>query len=140
MFTRQDKSGWSARIALSDPLDVAFATKLAADLMKTIRKSQASIRSTPPSRLQEPQAQARLLREIFGNPFRPVVFDPNWRTSTVVALTRGMYESRDFSIMPVLADALQDAGCEHEEIIAHCRGDGPHVRGCWVVDLVLGKN
>jgi hypothetical protein len=50
-----------------------------------------------------------------------------------------MYESRDFSAMPILADALQDAGCEDESILAHCRGPGPHVRGCWVVDLVLGR-
>ncbi|QDU20371.1 hypothetical protein ETAA1_23230 [Urbifossiella limnaea] len=51
-----------------------------------------------------------------------------------------MYESRDFAPMPVLADALEDAGCADNDILAHCRGDGPHVRGCWVVDLVLGKS
>jgi hypothetical protein len=50
-----------------------------------------------------------------------------------------MYESRDFGAMPILVDALQEAGCESEDILAHCRGPGPHVRGCWVVDLVLGK-
>ena len=50
-----------------------------------------------------------------------------------------MYESRDFSAMPILADALQDAGCDNADILDHCRGPGPHVRGCWVVDLVLGK-
>lgn len=85
-------------------------------------------------------AQSHLVRDIFGNPFRPVAFDPSWRTSTVVALAQQMYESRDFSPMPVLADALQDAGCEHEAILAHCRGVGPHARGCWVVDLILGKS
>ena len=52
-----------------------------------------------------------------------------------------MYDSRDFAPMPILADALQDAGCEHEDILAHCRdANGTHVRGCWVVDLVLGKS
>jgi len=81
-----------------------------------------------------------LLRDIFGNPFRPVAFDPAWRTDTAVALAAQMYESRDFSVMPILADALQDAGCDNDDILAHCRGDGPHVRGCWVVDLVLGKS
>ncbi len=81
-----------------------------------------------------------LLRDIFGNPFRPLAFDPNWRTSTVVAIAKSMYESRDFSPMPILADALQDAGCEHADILDHCCGTGPHVRGCWVVDLVLGKS
>jgi hypothetical protein len=83
--------------------------------------------------------QTKLLREIFGNPFRPVTFDPAWRTSTAVALAAQMYESRDFGAMPILADALQDAGCENANILDHCRGSGPHVRGCWVVDLVLGK-
>ena len=81
----------------------------------------------------------RLLRDIFGNPFRPVTFDPNWRTSTTVALAAQMYDSRDFSAMPILADALEDAGCDHPDILDHCRGTSPHVRGCWVADLVLGK-
>ncbi|WP_246523664.1 hypothetical protein [Gemmata palustris] len=80
-----------------------------------------------------------LLRDIFGNPFRPVTFSPSWRTSTAVALAAQMYESRDFSAMPILADALQDAGCDSADVLDHCRGPGPHVRGCWVGDLVLGK-
>jgi len=50
-----------------------------------------------------------------------------------------MYEAREFSAMPILADALQDSGCDNEAVLTHCRGPGPHVRGCWVVDLVLGK-
>ncbi len=78
-------------------------------------------------------------RDIFGNPFRPVAFAPEWRTDTAIFLARQMYESRDFSAMPILADALQDAGCDNDDILNHCRGPGPHVRGCWVVDLVLGK-
>jgi hypothetical protein len=80
------------------------------------------------------------LRDIFGNPFRPVNFDAEWRTSTAVALAKGMYETRNFSAMPILADALQDAGCNNADILSHCRdANGVHVRGCWVVDLVLGK-
>ena len=79
-------------------------------------------------------------RDIFGNPFRPVTFSPDWRTSTAVALAKSMYDSRDFSAMPILADALQDAGCDSDDILNHCRDTGGvHVRGCWVVDLVLGK-
>jgi hypothetical protein len=70
---------------------------------------------------------------------RECVFDPAWRTDTAVALARQMYESRDFGAMPILADALQDAGCEDENILNHCRDLAQvHVRGCWVVDLVLG--
>ncbi|MBP3953754.1 hypothetical protein J8F10_00365 [Gemmata sp. G18] len=87
----------------------------------------------------EAVAQTWLTRDIFGNPFRPVTFSPSWRTSTAVALASQMYESRDFGAMPILADALQDAGCDSADVLDHCRGPGPHVRGCWVVDLVLGK-
>jgi hypothetical protein len=87
----------------------------------------------------ETAAQAHLLREIFGNPFLPVTFSPEWRTNTAVSLARQMDESRDFSAMSILADALQDCDCNSADILNHCRGAGPHVRGCWVVDLVLGK-
>jgi hypothetical protein len=84
--------------------------------------------------------QCRILRDIFGNPFRPVAFDPAWRTTDAVALARQMYDSRDFGLMPILADALQDAGCDSNELLNHCRGaEQVHVRGCWVIDLVLGK-
>jgi hypothetical protein len=82
----------------------------------------------------------RLLRDIFRNPFRPVAFDPDWRTSTAVALAQQMYDTRDFAAMPILADALQDAGCESPDILDHCRDPrGVHVRGCFVVDLILEK-
>jgi hypothetical protein len=80
-----------------------------------------------------------LCRDIFGNPFRPVSLSPQWRTDTAVSLARQMYESRDFGAMPILADALQDAGCDNTDLLNHCRGPGPHVRGCWVVDLILGQ-
>jgi hypothetical protein len=80
-----------------------------------------------------------VIRDIFGNPFCPITFSPSWRTDTAVTLARQMYDSRNFSAMPILADALQDAGCDSAAILDHCRGPGPHVRGCWVVDLVLGK-
>jgi hypothetical protein len=83
---------------------------------------------------------ATLLRDIFGNPFRPVALSPAWRTSTVVGIASQMYDSREFHAMPILADAIQDAGCEDEAILQHCRDEnGIHVRGCWVVDLVLGR-
>jgi hypothetical protein len=84
---------------------------------------------------------AVLLRDIAGNPFRPVAFLPAWRTDTVVALARTMYDSREFSAMPILADALQDAGCENEQVLNHCRDlNQVHVRGCWVLDAVLQKS
>jgi hypothetical protein len=84
--------------------------------------------------------QAHIVREIVGNPFRPVKFLPEWRTDTAVALARPMYDSCEFSAMPILADALQDAGCDNDHILSHCRDTSlMHVRGCWVVDLVLDK-
>ena len=84
-------------------------------------------------------AQADLVREVIGNPFRPAAVNPEWRTDTVTALARQMYASEDFSAMPILADALQDAGCDDEAVLAHCRDPhAPHARGCWVLDLVLG--
>jgi hypothetical protein len=83
---------------------------------------------------------AVVLREIAGDPFALVNFDPNWRTWTAVKLARLMHGIREFSAMPILADALQDAGCDNEDILSHCRDTGAtHTRGCWVVDLVLGK-
>ena len=89
------------------------------------------------------------LRELFGNPFakrtrktdpyRGWAFDPNWRTDTVLALANRIYDAREFETLPILADALQDAGCVNDDILSHCREPGEHARGCWVVDLVLGK-
>jgi len=84
--------------------------------------------------------QADLVRDIFGNPFRPVTADPSWLTPTVVQLAEHIYADRAFDQMPILADALQDAGCYNAEILGHCRSDGPHVRGCFVGDLLLGKS
>jgi hypothetical protein len=73
------------------------------------------------------------------SPTGRVGVDRSWRTDTAVTLARQMYAAREFSALPILADALQDAGCNNDAILNHCRGPGPHVRGCWVVDLVLGK-
>jgi|GEM_PF-309745 len=87
----------------------------------------------------ECKTQANILRDIFGNPFRSLSVASVWRTDTVLSLARAMYTSRDFSAMPILADALQDAGCDNDDILNHCRGGGTHVRGCWVVDSLLGK-
>jgi hypothetical protein len=82
---------------------------------------------------------AWLVREVAGDPFRPPEFDPRWRTADVVGLARAIYDDRAFERMPILADALMDAGCEEEAVISHCRDTRSHVRGCWVLDLVLDK-
>ncbi|MBN9518744.1 hypothetical protein J0H58_09530 [bacterium] len=83
---------------------------------------------------------AGLLRDIFGLlPFREVVVPPHWRSEAVVALARGISAERAFERLPVLADALEDAGCDCQEVLEHCRGPNHHVRGCWVIDEVLQK-
>jgi hypothetical protein len=86
------------------------------------------------------RGQAEIIRDIVGNPFRPVALDPAWRTSDVFLLARGIYDDRAFDRMPILADALQDAGCDNDNILSHCHNTNQvHARGCWVVDLLLGK-
>jgi hypothetical protein len=94
-------------------------------------------------RATERAAQAALLRDIFGDPFRPVDIDAGcrvWNGSTVVRLAQAIYDERAFDRLPILADALEDAGCTAPEVFSHCRGGGEHARGCWVIDLLLGKS
>jgi hypothetical protein len=91
------------------------------------------------ARYQERVSQCSILRDIFGNPFRPVTADSAWRTPTVVALAQAIYAERSFDRMPILADALEDAGCTNQDILSHCRSGGEHVRGCWVIDLLTGR-
>jgi hypothetical protein len=82
---------------------------------------------------------AGILRDIAGNPFCDVMFEASWRTSNVGALAQAIYEERAFDRLPILADALEDAGCDKSDILEHTRETGEHARGCWVVDLILGK-
>jgi hypothetical protein len=124
---------WSAFDAVETNAGVKAynAADLAAD---TLRNYEFADR-----REDEMRAQMHLLRDVFGNPFRRVRFVARWRTDAAVAVARTMYEEREFAAMPLLGDALEDAGCVDVNILDHCRVPGPHIRGCWVVDLVLGK-
>jgi hypothetical protein len=82
------------------------------------------------------------LRDIFDNPFRPVPVDPSWLTwndGTIPRLAQTIYHERRFADLPVLADALEEAGCTNADFLDHCRRPGVHVRGCWVIDLLLAK-
>jgi hypothetical protein len=93
-------------------------------------------------RAAERKTQANLLREVIGNPFRPVAVSPSclaWNHGTVVTLAHGIYDERAFDRLPILSDALEEAGCTDRAILDHCRGPGPHARGCWAVDLLLCK-
>jgi hypothetical protein len=87
--------------------------------------------------------QAALLRDIFGNPFRPVPAMAlewlHWNEGTVPKLAQAIYAERAYDRLPILADALEEAGCTDPTIIDHCRQLGEHVRGCWLLDLVLGN-
>jgi hypothetical protein len=85
-------------------------------------------------------AQIVALRDLFGNPFHLTTVKPTWQTSNVVALGQSIYADRAFDRLPILADALEDAGCDNADILNHCRQPAEHVRGCWVVDLILGKS
>lgn len=93
--------------------------------------------------------QAALLRELFGNPFRMVSINPvwllrgsghPWQRGPIAELAQSIYDQRAFERLPILAAALEEAGCTDAEILGHLRGLGPHIRGCWVVDLLLHKN
>ncbi|MDY3553381.1 hypothetical protein R5W24_002482 [Gemmata sp. JC717] len=85
-----------------------------------------------------PPGEIGFLQDLFGNPFRPVEVAPAWRTATVVGLARAIYAERAFDLMPVLCDALQDAGCTNEDVLAHCRDRTDHARGCWLLDALIG--
>lgn len=106
-------------------------------------------RSVPP--WPAPAVQAALLRDLFGNPFRPVTMVPcKWcgredclgclPAQPVFAIARSLYDDRRFDGLPVLCDALEEAGCTDPQILGHGRSAGPHVRGCWLLDLLLGKS
>jgi hypothetical protein len=91
------------------------------------------------ARRAEAAVQAQLLRCIAGNPFCPVEVCRGWVSPDGLALAQAVYDDRAFEQLPILGDALEDAGCTEAAILDHCRDTGPHARGCWVVDAVLGK-
>lgn len=88
-----------------------------------------------------------ILRCVYGNPFRPIKIARAFRTPTVIAIAKAAYDERllpsgelDPDRLAVFADALEDSGCTDPQALEHCRGKGPHSRGCFVVDLLLGKS
>src|SRR5262249_24092352 len=94
----------------------------------------------PPGQGFLKQAQFRpLLREIMGDIYAPITFDGEWRSLAVTGIAQTIYQGKDFAAMPILADALEEAGCTEADILNHCREDTTHYRGCWVIDLILNK-
>jgi hypothetical protein len=88
------------------------------------------------------KVDCNLIRDLLGNPFRPVKVKKAWLTwnaRTIPAIAQAIYDDRTFDRLPILADALEEAGCDNADMLSHLRGPGPHVRGCWAVDLILGK-
>ena len=140
----QRELAWTVAYAASSPLTAADVARRADSAAVQFRTGSGLLSQAPvPASRAATEEQARVMlgvvRDVVGNPFRVVAFEPAWRTDTVVALARQMYESREFSAMPILADALQDAGCDNADVLNHCRYEGGHLRGCWVLDQVLGK-
>jgi hypothetical protein len=104
-----------------------------------VQAARAAWEAAQAAKAQEQAYQCTVLRDILGNPFRAVTVNPGRLTPGLIELARMMYEDRAFDRLPVLADALEAAGCADADILAHCRGPGPHTRGCWVVDLLLRR-
>jgi len=147
---------WSLRAAARDVAQPALVRTIRPAVVALIQAARradeitrpladnlwAAERSRRAAQAAAESAQAALLREVFGNPFRPAVVDPDWLSlngGAVRELAAVIYDERAFERLPILADALEDAGCADPVLLGHCRGPGPHVRGCWVVDLLLGK-
>jgi hypothetical protein len=139
-------AAWAVGLAASDdPFRLLSASiPLGLSFVLIDRVAMARLTGAAGSRHgEEYREQADLLRCILGNPFRPVAVAPcclAWNDGTVPKLAQAIYEERAFDRLPILADALEDAGCTDEAILSHCRGPGPHARGCWLVDLILGKS
>jgi hypothetical protein len=104
----------------------ADAVRIAADGNETARE-------------EERRQQAVILRCVVGNPFRPSVINPTWRTPRVVELARGFCEGRSHNLQDQLADALRQAGCDDADVLAHCHEPAGHVPGCWVADSLMDK-
>jgi hypothetical protein len=92
-----------------------------------------------PDKAAEKALQCTFVREVFGNPFQRIRTSRRWLTPTVKQLSEQIYEGSSFDQLRMLADTLEQAGCTEAEILSHCRSEGPHVKGCWAIDVLLGK-
>ena len=120
--------------AVRSPLDLAYGTAI----LLTPGAAREIMKHTV-NRKAEAQHQANLLRCVVGNPFSPTLAECPWLTDNIRAMGQTIYENRCYEDLPILADALEDAGCDNADILNHLRGPGAHCRGCWALDLILGK-
>jgi hypothetical protein len=131
---------------IRDPPDVISASRVARTAARAAEAHREARFNTPPQprepiRRLEALDAVELVQEIFGNPFRPVTIEAAWqiwKEHTVERIARTIYQKRAFRNMPILADALEEAGCNDAGILEHCRMPVDHARGCWVVDALLG--
>jgi hypothetical protein len=148
----KSSSAWT--VLLANGLAVSLEEGFSAALYAAKHAPEALIPPGSPKRKAANAEERRVLRtfflDIFGNPFRPVIISPAvlaWNDAVVVRLAQAAYDERylpsgtlDNGRLAVLADALEEAGCMDTDILGHLRGSGPHIRGCWSVDLLLGMN
>jgi hypothetical protein len=148
-------AAWAAAACLhgaADPWNVAWstiwATGIARGLDRPAYDNFPSLRAAlPPPEATildaEFGALCGLVRDLFGNPFRPSPPPPPavlaWNDGTIPRIAQAIYDKRAFDRLPILADALEEAGCTNQDMLGHCRSGGEHVRGCWAVDLILGR-
>jgi hypothetical protein len=129
-----DRPAWRAARALLAEVDAAQQTTQRRAQDAVWRLSALAVKGVSAARRA---AGCEVVRDVVGNPFRPVAFDPSWRSSAVLDLARHIDTGRAFVLMPVLADALADAGCDDEVLLGHARGGGGHWKGCWLLDGLL---
>ncbi len=144
VLSEADWLAWSEPVSLLRPFagrerkfTLLHEAALQARLGQMLDPSESAARPDPRKHLCD------LIRDVFGYPCRQLGFGEAWLTrhaDTAVKIARCIYDEDRFADLPVLADALEEAGCTNPHILGHCRGPGPHVRGCWVVDLLLGQD
>jgi len=147
LFHPEYNPGAAASLVAEDAVIAAWWAALSPDARSALEQGQSHPDLSTPhcvaARNRENLAQIGFLRDIFGNPFRPATLDPawlRWNDGAIPRIAQAIYDDRRFADLPVLADALEEAGCTSADILDHCRQGGEHVRGCWVVDLLLGKS
>ena len=136
---------WAVSAKASGPLVNAFEAAAEAPARLAVQEAQPYAAAATWDAAQEEgeRYQVSLIREIIGNPFCDYPLDPlwlAWEGGVVGRMAHGIYEDRAFDRMPILGDALEEAGCGHEAVLDHCRSGDEHLRGCWVLDLILGKD
>jgi hypothetical protein len=147
---RERASDWRAKAESESERVVSRsrAALRASQAVHWIERAEEAVDNKEPRLLrrwerEERLAQCAILRDLFGHLWHPVHLEPRWRrwhAGVIVQMARSIRDEGRFGDLPILADALEDAGCADAHVLHHCRAGGPHVRGCWLLDLLLGKS